>query len=252
MLPHLGEGLLPFVTSQRAARSTRGPTHSLTGSVGLSLQDVRIQDRQVLLGSGFPAPASVPILFEETFYNQQEQSYSILCISRPVEVDPSQTEAEPSPPLPPTPYCLKSLEDVREFLGRHAHKLDKFIQVFCQSFKEQERKGLRHHIVGPLTILKSFASQIKVCRLELIVCLLAGLCEQPLHKVSSVSAEGLASGEWNGTADTHTHTHTLIISWLCFLFDFASAETSGQAGAADDSAQTGCGGKIKTCDTTCS
>lgn len=109
-------------------------------------KDVRIQDRQVLLGSGFPAPASVPILFEETFYNQQEQSYSILCISRPVEVDPSQTEAEPSPPLPPTPYCLKSLEDVREFLGRHAHKLDKFIQVFCQGFKEQERKGLRHHI----------------------------------------------------------------------------------------------------------
>ncbi|XP_044050541.1 ankyrin repeat domain-containing protein 27-like isoform X2 [Siniperca chuatsi] len=104
-------------------------------------KEVRIQDRQVLLGSGFPAPASVPILFEETFYNDQEQSYSILCISRPVEVDPSPDELGPPPP-----YCLKSLEDVREFLGRHGQKLDKFIHGFCQAFKEQERKGLRHHI----------------------------------------------------------------------------------------------------------
>ncbi|XP_047452609.1 ankyrin repeat domain-containing protein 27 isoform X2 [Mugil cephalus] len=104
-------------------------------------KEVKIQDRQVLLGSGTPSPTSVPILFEETFYNDQEQSYSILCISRPVEVDPRQTEVSPPPP-----YCLKSLEDVREFLGRHAQKLDKFIHCFCQAFKEQERKGLRHHI----------------------------------------------------------------------------------------------------------
>uniref|UniRef100_A0A671U705 Ankyrin repeat domain 27 n=1 Tax=Sparus aurata TaxID=8175 RepID=A0A671U705_SPAAU len=104
-------------------------------------KEVRIQDRQVLLGSGFPAPASVPILFDETFYNDQEQSYSILCISRPLEVDPSPAELSPPPP-----YCLKSVEDVREFLGRHAQKLDKFVQGFCQGFREQERKGLRHHI----------------------------------------------------------------------------------------------------------
>lgn len=143
-----GEASLPFVTSQRAAAKNAVPATGSPEAWLIPRQDVRIQDRQVLLGSGFPAPASVPILFEETFYNQQEQSYSILCISRPVEVDPSQAETEASPPLPPAPYCLKSLEDVREFLGRHAHKLDKFIEAFCQSFKEQERKGLRHHIVG--------------------------------------------------------------------------------------------------------
>ncbi|XP_069018526.1 ankyrin repeat domain-containing protein 27 isoform X2 [Embiotoca jacksoni] len=104
-------------------------------------KEVRIQDRQVLLGSGFPSPARVPILFEETFYNDKEQSYSILCISRPMEVNPSPAQVSPPPP-----YCLKSLEDVREFLGRHAQKLDKFIHGFCQAFKEKERKGLRHHI----------------------------------------------------------------------------------------------------------
>lgn len=108
-------------------------------------QEVRIQDRQVLLGSGFPAPASVPILFDETFYNDQEKSFSILCISRPLEVDPG---APVLGPLPPS--SLKSLEDVRVFLGHHLQKLDKLIQNFCETFRQQERKGLRHHIVRPL------------------------------------------------------------------------------------------------------
>lgn len=109
-------------------------------------KEVRIQDRQVLLGSGFPSPASVPILFDETFYNDQEQSYSILCISRPVEAEPGTARPGTAQLGPPPPYSLKSLDDVREFLGRHAQKLDKSIQGFSQSFREQERKGLRHHI----------------------------------------------------------------------------------------------------------
>ncbi|MEQ2304900.1 hypothetical protein AMECASPLE_032029, partial [Ameca splendens] len=104
--------------------------------------EVKIQDRQVLLGSGFSIPSVIPILFEETFYNDQEQSYSILCISRPLEVELSPTEVSPL-----QTYCLRSLEDVRDFLGRHSNKLDRFIQCFCLAFKEQERKGLRHHIV---------------------------------------------------------------------------------------------------------
>uniref|UniRef100_A0A8C6U0K4 Ankyrin repeat domain 27 (VPS9 domain) n=1 Tax=Neogobius melanostomus TaxID=47308 RepID=A0A8C6U0K4_9GOBI len=105
-------------------------------------KEVRIQDRQVVLGSGFSTSASIPILFEETFYNDQEQSYSILCISHPVEVESSPSELRPLPP-----YCLKSVEEVRQFLGRHALRLDKFIQSFGQTFKEQERKGLRFMFV---------------------------------------------------------------------------------------------------------
>ncbi|KAM3608680.1 uncharacterized protein V6R79_002982 [Siganus canaliculatus] len=108
-------------------------------------KEVRIQDRQVLLGSGFPSPASVPILFEETFYNEREQSYSILCVSRPVEVEPGPGPGPAESSTPP-PYCLKSVDDVRDFLGRHGQKLDKFIHGFCQAFRDQERKGLRHHI----------------------------------------------------------------------------------------------------------
>ncbi|XP_007551458.1 ankyrin repeat domain-containing protein 27 isoform X2 [Poecilia formosa] len=107
-------------------------------------KDVKIQDRQVVLDLGSPAPIVVPILFEETFYNDEEQSYSILCISRPLEVELSPAEVSPPPA-----YCLRSLEDVREFLGHHSHKLDRFIHSFCQIFREQERqerKGLRYHI----------------------------------------------------------------------------------------------------------
>ncbi|XP_054911911.1 ankyrin repeat domain-containing protein 27 isoform X2 [Poeciliopsis prolifica] len=104
-------------------------------------KNIKIQDRQVLLGLGSPASSVVPILFEETFYNDQEQSYSILCISRPLEVELSPAEVSPLPA-----YCLRSVEDVREFLGHHSHKLDKFIHSFCQAFREQERKGLRYYI----------------------------------------------------------------------------------------------------------
>ncbi|XP_041966850.1 ankyrin repeat domain-containing protein 27 isoform X3 [Alosa sapidissima] len=106
-------------------------------------KEVSIQDNQVTLGAGFQCTASVSILFEETFYNEKEQAYSILCIARPLEAhqrpDTSavQTQAQ---------YCLKNVEDVKEFLGRHAERLDKFIASFGHSFKEQERKGLRYHI----------------------------------------------------------------------------------------------------------
>uniref|UniRef100_A0A8C2BM62 Ankyrin repeat domain 27 (VPS9 domain) n=1 Tax=Cyprinus carpio TaxID=7962 RepID=A0A8C2BM62_CYPCA len=99
-------------------------------------KEVSIDNNQVRLGAGFPNPTSVPILFEETFYNEKEQAYSILCIARPF--DELSTVS--------VPYCLKNIEDVREFLGRHAEKLDKFVAAFCHSFKEQERKGLRHQI----------------------------------------------------------------------------------------------------------
>uniref|UniRef100_A0AAY4D3Z6 VPS9 domain-containing protein n=1 Tax=Denticeps clupeoides TaxID=299321 RepID=A0AAY4D3Z6_9TELE len=98
-------------------------------------KEVSIQDCQVKLRGGRQSPASVPILFEETFYNEKEQAYRILCITRPLDSDSV-----------PASYCLKSVDDAREFLGRHAEKLDKFLAGFCHSFKEQERKGLRHHI----------------------------------------------------------------------------------------------------------
>uniref|UniRef100_A0A672PQ93 Ankyrin repeat domain 27 n=1 Tax=Sinocyclocheilus grahami TaxID=75366 RepID=A0A672PQ93_SINGR len=105
-------------------------------------KEVSIDNNQVRLGAGFPNPTSVPVLFEETFYNEKEQAYSILCIARPFDSDHSPEELS----TVSAPYCLKNIEDVRDFLGRHAEKLDKFVAAFCHTFKEQERKGLRHQI----------------------------------------------------------------------------------------------------------
>ncbi|XP_049579319.1 ankyrin repeat domain-containing protein 27 isoform X3 [Syngnathus scovelli] len=108
-------------------------------------KEVRIQDRRVLLGSDLAPPVSLPILFEETFYNAKEESYSVLCISGPVEAAAAE-EAGPPARAPSATYHLRSLEDVKVFLGRHSHKLDKLIANFSLAFKQHERKGLRHHI----------------------------------------------------------------------------------------------------------
>lgn len=48
-------------------------------------QEVLIQGNRIKLGAGFACPLSVPILFEETFYNEKEESFSILCIAHPLE-----------------------------------------------------------------------------------------------------------------------------------------------------------------------
>ncbi|KAK1162097.1 ankyrin repeat domain-containing protein 27-like isoform X1 [Acipenser oxyrinchus oxyrinchus] len=108
----------------------------------LNGKEVCIQGNLIKLGAGFTTPCTIPILFEETFYNEKEQSYSVLCVARPIETE--FCAVEPAPPL--VSYCLKNVEDVKEVLGRHTEKLDKFITAFRGTFKEHERKGLRHHI----------------------------------------------------------------------------------------------------------
>ncbi|XP_045652107.1 ankyrin repeat domain-containing protein 27 isoform X2 [Ursus americanus] len=44
------------------------------------------------------------------------------------------------------PFILKTIEDVREFLGRHAERFDRSIASFQRTFRECERKSLRQHI----------------------------------------------------------------------------------------------------------
>ncbi|XP_063053724.1 ankyrin repeat domain-containing protein 27 isoform X2 [Engraulis encrasicolus] len=105
-------------------------------------KDVSIQDNQVRLGAGFPCPGSVPILFEETFYNEKEQAYSLLCVARPLEAQHNSVETA----VVSTQYCFKNVDDVKLFLGRHTERLDKIIVNFNNGFKEQERKGLRYQI----------------------------------------------------------------------------------------------------------
>lgn len=48
-------------------------------------QEIFIQGNLIILGAGFNCTLSVPVLFEETFYNEKEESFSILCIAHPLE-----------------------------------------------------------------------------------------------------------------------------------------------------------------------
>ncbi|XP_009083349.1 PREDICTED: ankyrin repeat domain-containing protein 27 [Acanthisitta chloris] len=108
----------------------------------LNGKEIFIQGNLIILGTGFNYPLSVPVLFEETFYNEKEESFSILCIAHPLE----KTESSSESPASSTSYSLKNIEDVREFLGRHCERFDKYIASFYRTFKEHERKSLRHYI----------------------------------------------------------------------------------------------------------
>ncbi|KAM5295562.1 ankyrin repeat domain-containing protein 27 isoform 4-T5 [Glossophaga mutica] len=108
----------------------------------LNGKDVFIQGNRIKLGAGFTCLLSVPILFEETFYNEKEESFSLLCIAHPLE---KRESSEESSTLSDS-FSLKTIEDVREFLGRHTERFDKNIASFQRTFRECERKSLRHHI----------------------------------------------------------------------------------------------------------
>ncbi|XP_036896021.1 ankyrin repeat domain-containing protein 27 isoform X3 [Sturnira hondurensis] len=108
----------------------------------LNGKDVFIQGNRIKLGAGFTCLLSVPILFEETFYNEKEESFSLLCIAHPLE----KRESSEEPSIPSDSFSLKTIEDVREFLGRHTERFDKNIASFQRTFRECERKSLRHHI----------------------------------------------------------------------------------------------------------
>ncbi|XP_010987401.2 ankyrin repeat domain-containing protein 27 isoform X1 [Camelus dromedarius] len=108
----------------------------------LNGKDVFIQGNRIKLGAGFACLLSVPILFEETFYNEKEEGFSILCIAHPLE----KRESSEEPSTSSDSFSLKTIEDVREFLGRHAEKFDRNIASFQRTFRECERKSLRHHI----------------------------------------------------------------------------------------------------------
>ncbi|XP_060132080.1 ankyrin repeat domain-containing protein 27 isoform X1 [Zootoca vivipara] len=105
-------------------------------------KEVFIQGSLIILGAGFSPRCSVPVLFEETFYNEREESFSILCIAHALEKNESDEQSS----TPSSSYSLKNVEDVREFLGRHAEKFDKAIASFHRTFKDHDRKILRHYI----------------------------------------------------------------------------------------------------------
>nr|XP_033796858.1 ankyrin repeat domain-containing protein 27 isoform X2 [Geotrypetes seraphini] len=107
----------------------------------LNGKEIHIQSNLIKLGSGFDFNCSVPVLFEETFYNEKEESFSILCIARPLEKNESSESSTAS-----SCYFLKTVEDVKEIIGKYNEKFDKNIASFHGTLKEYERKSLRNYM----------------------------------------------------------------------------------------------------------
>ncbi|XP_064414576.1 ankyrin repeat domain-containing protein 27 isoform X2 [Latimeria chalumnae] len=112
------------------------------GFCTLSGQEVSIQGNLIKLGIGLSYQCTVPVLFEETFYNEKEESFSIYCIAHPLDNERSSDKSSP----PAESCCLMNLEDVKEILGRNAERIDKYVTAFISTFKQHERKSLRHNI----------------------------------------------------------------------------------------------------------
>lgn len=55
----------------------------------LTKRKIEIKEKTLYLKQGFPEARTVHILFEETFYNEQDKSYQVLCIDQPFEGNPS-------------------------------------------------------------------------------------------------------------------------------------------------------------------
>ncbi|KAH0619590.1 hypothetical protein JD844_000322 [Phrynosoma platyrhinos] len=108
----------------------------------LNGKEIFIQGNLIILGAGFNHHYSIPVLFEETFYNEKEESFSILCLAHSLEKKENKEQSS----TPSNSYSLKNIEDVREFLGKHTEKFDKVIASFHRTFKEHDRKILRHYI----------------------------------------------------------------------------------------------------------
>lgn len=119
--------------------------------MALLFQDVFIQGNRIKLRAGFSCHLSVPILFEETFYNEKEESFSILCIAHPLEKRESSEELL----TPSDPFSL------REFLGRDAEIFDRNIASFQRTFGECERKSLHHHIDSVNTLYIRFLQHVR-------------------------------------------------------------------------------------------
>ncbi|XP_077838156.1 ankyrin repeat domain-containing protein 27 isoform X12 [Macaca mulatta] len=130
----------------------------------LNGKDVFIQGNRIKLGAGFACLLSVPVLFEETFYNEKEESFSILCIAHPLE----KRESSEEPLAPSDPFSLKTIEDVREFLGRHSERFDRNIASFHRTFRECERKSLRHHIVTNALYTKCLQQLLRDSHLKML------------------------------------------------------------------------------------
>ncbi|XP_066289244.1 ankyrin repeat domain-containing protein 27-like [Branchiostoma lanceolatum] len=106
-------------------------------------KEVQVKGNTITTVKGFKELRNVLILFEETYYNNSDQSYRVLCLDQFLE---GRTESVQEPIL----VSLQSLEDCTEYLwGRHGNhrtrrQVDHRVQHFIVSYQQLEGVSLRH------------------------------------------------------------------------------------------------------------
>ncbi|XP_071507715.1 ankyrin repeat domain-containing protein 27-like [Diadema antillarum] len=122
----------------------------------LNKKQAKVTGTEITTGEGYKEQRVVRILFDETFYNDSEESFRVLCIDRLLE---GGTNIVEDPVLP----CLETYEDCCEFLwgnkySKASHKkVDELIEQFCSS---SQRADILRHIIDATGTLFTKCIQI--------------------------------------------------------------------------------------------
>ncbi|XP_071785110.1 ankyrin repeat domain-containing protein 27-like [Asterias amurensis] len=119
-------------------------------------KEVQLNGDSITTTKGFKEIRSVHILFEETYYNDNDESYRVVCIDRLLEGGNEVVED-------PVMTCLETLDDCTDFLwgnkySKHSQKqVDELITNFRNT--TQQLETLRH-IIDETSALFAMAMQI--------------------------------------------------------------------------------------------
>ncbi|XP_068693789.1 ankyrin repeat domain-containing protein 27-like [Montipora foliosa] len=107
-------------------------------------KEVQVRGEFIVTTEGFQDVKSVRILFEETFFNANKQSFPVLCIEQPLEGGIGGS-------LEPAVKSLDTLQACCAFLWNNAgskqtqrQQIDDILALFNSSFEQLEGESLRH------------------------------------------------------------------------------------------------------------
>ncbi|XP_065647546.1 ankyrin repeat domain-containing protein 27 isoform X3 [Hydra vulgaris] len=125
----------------------------------LNNKHAKINGSFIITTKGFGCVKSVEILFEETFFNKNKESYHVLCIDQPFEGGNLITL--------PVFKRLESLKSCYEFLWpghlknkRSKAKVNQIITLFNESYTRLESESMRHSMDAANTV---FTRAMQIC-----------------------------------------------------------------------------------------
>ncbi|XP_077982816.1 ankyrin repeat domain-containing protein 27-like [Glandiceps talaboti] len=114
--------------------------------VTVSDKEVKVTGDIITTTNGFKEVKSVRVLFEETFFNNRDESFRVLCVDQLLEGGTVETDDQPFL------VNLDSLEDCTDFLWgqkvskRSQRQVDEMIDFFNKTYQRLEAESLRYCI----------------------------------------------------------------------------------------------------------